>query len=198
LPDKEPKMPTLRLTHTLTLAAALCGLAFLALIGGAAEACEAAKAPGPYGKRVALENCAARIQHDPWSGAYLSEVEELGNGFVVQTVSDGMACSSNEIDRVVQDCSSGRVAVFGQIEAPFWSPRTDENGVEVRSESELLMDRIRSAAAAGTPMSVDEILTEARSRKIQFVLESTTEKLLAINGHAFPIKCGCRTFYPGS
>ena len=169
----------------------------LVLLSGAAQACEAAKAPGPYGKRIALENCAARIQHDPWSSAYLSEVEDLGNGFVVQTMSDGMACSGNEIDRVVQDCSSGRVAVFGQIEAPFWSPATDENGNVVRSKSELLMDRIRSAAAAGTPMSVDEILTEARSASIQFVLESTTKNSLAINGHAFPIKCGCRTFYPG-
>ena len=38
LPDKETKMTTLRPTHTLTLVAALCGVALLALIGGAAQA----------------------------------------------------------------------------------------------------------------------------------------------------------------
>jgi hypothetical protein len=172
--------------------------AIFVLVSGAAMACEPAKMSGPYGQRLSLGNCSFEIRHDEWSAAFLSEVKDLGHGFVLQNLADGTACEGNEVDRLVQDCSSGRVAVFGENEVAFWMPSTDEDGNMVRSQSELLLERVESNASAGTPMSVDEILSEARTRQIEFVLETKTNKPIAINGHVFPIGSGCQTVYPDS
>ncbi len=157
----------------------------------AAYACES-EIMTPSNRIIRLDNCAARIQHGETSAAALSEAKNLGSGFVLQVMTDGEACSGNEMDQVIQDCNSGRVAVFGEDYGTFWI--IDPNAPPIASD--VLLEKVMAASAKGKPMSIDEILAKATKAGIAYQLEADTRSTLAINGHKFRLGCGCKTFYP--
>ena len=146
----------------------------------------------PSNQLEQLGNCAARRIYDEFASAELSEAEDLGAGFVLQDMSDGESCSGYEINHLIQDCNTGRVAVFGEYYPAFWL--VDVNAEPVASR--MLLDQVRAASAKGNPMSVDGILAKAASAGITNRLEAETRSTLAINGHKFRLGCGCKTFYP--
>ena len=146
----------------------------------------------PSNRLERLENCAARIQYGTTSSAGLSEAKDLGAGFVLQVMRDGEACGGDEIEQVVQDCNSGRVALFGEEYGPFWIVDPDSPPVA----SDVLIEKVLAASAKGKPLSVDEILAKAAKAGIKYRLEAETRSTLAINGYKFRLGCGCKTFYP--
>jgi hypothetical protein len=161
------------------------------LQSGFALACEP-EPQTPSNRLVRLDNCAAEIQYSEYSYARISEAEDLGNGFVLQYLIDGSACDPSEVDDVVQDCNSGRAAIFGGVRGAFMTIEPDGKP----AASEVLLERIRATTSKGKPMSIDQILASAKNAKIPYVLEAETRSTLAINGHKFRLGCGCRTFYP--
>lgn len=169
-------------------------LAMTALNAGTAFACDAIMSQ-PSKQVHHLPGCAAVIQYGAIASAGISKAEDLGGGFVLQTLDDGMTCSDIEVDHVVQDCNSGRVAVFGETRVPSWT-LDPEDGPIAPAKSDTLLAEVRRAAPGDKPMSVDTILAEAAKAKIQYRLEVKTDSTLAINGRKFPLGCGCKRFYP--
>jgi hypothetical protein len=171
-------------------------LAFVWLVLAAPSfACEAVLNLNPSQTRMDGKNCSAWIAHSSFGQASLSEAEDVGGGFVLQSLFDVEACSGGEIDNVVQDCKSGRAAIFGEVHRALWAPETDKNGEVILTKSEILMSQIEQRAKNGNPMRVDEILSAAREVAIDYVIEAKTDSVVAINGHRFKLGCGCRTYY---
>lgn len=169
------------------------------LVAKAASACEPSLEPPEKPLLVKGEQCSAQYKRGP--GGYLSEAEDLGGGFVLQSMGVVDICGWTEIDYLVQDCNSGRVAIFGGTYDPIGE--NDEyvgpDGYVQRTdlESFALEGKVREAAARGEHMSVDEVLSAAGSMKVQFQLEAKTKSIVAINKSKFTLGCGCKLFYGG-
>ncbi len=120
----------------------------------------------------------------------------MGGGFVRQTLTDGQYCAQVDTNYVVQDCLSGRAAIFGETRPGISFYAEGEESPTYRSVDLYL--RVENAASEGEPLSIDDILRLARETSVSTVLEATTTSKIAINGHRFPLGCGCKLFYPDS
>jgi hypothetical protein len=161
-----------------------------------ATECEDAINPRPSERRIDFENCSANILHDRLEYAALSEATDMGGGFVRQVLTDGQYCALVDTNFVIHDCSSGRAAIFGEVRPGFAFYFEGEEPPKYRSVDLYL--RVESAAAEGEPLSIDEILGLARETSVSTVVEAKTTGKIAINGHRFPLGCGCKLFYPDS
>jgi hypothetical protein len=151
---------------------------------------------------IAGAQCAARYSNA--GSASISNAENLGAGFVLQTMGDLNGCGPAEVDYVVQDCNSGRALIFGGLYGWWDTSETDRipTGEEdsffvTDADSYRLAERVKGAATAGSHMTLDEIRREASTVDIDFLVDATTTSLISINGYEFPLGCGCELYNGG-
>ncbi len=172
-------------------------LTVLIVFSAPAFACEAVINKNPSNIRITGEGCAAEIRYGETSGAFVSEVKDLGNGFLVQDLLDGDYCSGAETAIVIQDCNSGRAAIFGGQTDVSFEIDTDDAGNQVLSPQTQLMEKIEASALAEMPMTIEAILVDAKASNVPYSFETATSSTIAMNGRKFPLSCGCKTVYPG-
>lgn len=160
---------------------------FVGCPAAAQEFCVARAWPQPIStQRVLLKNCASIVRYSEKSAAYMDEAIDYHKGFVEQTLSDGEDCGDNDLIIVIQDCATKEAAVFGEA--------LDKD--DVVSSTLGLENEVVAAIHDGKPLSIDEILTRARSASFPIAVKSTTTSSLNINGRRFQLGCGCQKYYP--
>jgi len=145
------------------------------------------------------EQCAAQWK-GAWTDASISQAEDLGGSFVVQILKDDGGCAA-EVQYVVQDCASGRTAIFGGTYSTYELDRArqlEDGSFQVTDfKSYDLMEEIKASIASGSSVTIDSVLAKAETSNVQSVLEAKTDSRVKINGSRFSLGCGCKLYYGG-
>ena len=168
----------------LALAAAL---AVVAILPRPALACSPAiVTPSPV--PVQGPDCALRIDMDEINAASLGAAVALGDGFLMQPLSEGNACYNRQY-LLFHDCAARQVMVIG----------AEDHDVMLAHEAQGAgsgLERIRETALrvrdAGQRLDMDGLAALSRAEGFGAPQVLRTSQSLRFGGHTMPLSCACR------
>lgn len=143
------------------------------------------------------EACSEWWYHDSYGSTRLGLAEDLGSGFVTQTIDDGGACVVEGLSVMVMDCRTGEAVGF-EVEASDPFGCAAENPDDCRTDSEAFSGRLLDDVRQGRASDIGTIAGSSQAASLPTALFTTTSHVRATptSRRGFRLGCACRTFYP--